>query len=334
MRIHLLLGLATVFALGACKPASAPPAAATSAQPIRIGGLYWPGNYWIDIAHAKGWFKEAGLNVEWVDTNPDFFASLDDAATGKLDLVVSSFFDFVHLNAQGKDLVGVLVCDFSAGADALVAAPGIEAVRDLAGKKLAVPNGTYLEYLLSVAAQRNGLDLSTVTLVDVPAEKAHEELIAGRVDAIFTFEPMAGEGLKKVNGKKLFSTADVVGVNGGIAMLRRQFVRERPADVQALLKVWQRTTEFLRAHEEEAFAIVAAVNKKTPAEVKEFATLDKILDLRENRTAFTYAAGIESLHGSLRQISEHIVRRGLAAKKVDTTDVLDDRFLRALEAQP
>jgi len=327
----LLLPVLLALAFGGCKPASPPPNAGVSSKPIRVGALYWPGNYWIDIAHTNGWFKEAGLSVERVDTNADFFGSLDDLVTGRLDLVVSSFYDFVHLNAQGKDLVGVLVCDFSTGADALVARPGIEAVRDLAGKKVAIPNGTYLNYLFSVAAEREDLDLNTVTLVDVPAERAHVELIAGRVDAIFTFEPMAGEGLEKVQGKKLFTTADAVGLNGGVAMLRRPFVQERSPDVQALLAVWHRTTEFIRARQDEAFAIVAAVNKKTPEQVREFANLDRILDLRENRTAFTYAAGIESLHGSVKQMSSFIAQRGLAPKKVDSSEVLDDRFLRALE---
>ena len=73
------------------------------------------------------------------------------------------------------------------------------------------------------------------------------------------------------------------------------------------------------------------MNKKTPGEVKAFAQADRILDLRENRTAFTYAAGLDSIHGSLRQVSDYIVRRGLAPRKVDTIEVLDDRFIRALE---
>ena len=30
--------------------------------------------YWLGIADAKGWFKEAGLNVQLVDTNTDYLA--------------------------------------------------------------------------------------------------------------------------------------------------------------------------------------------------------------------------------------------------------------------
>jgi hypothetical protein len=37
------------------------------------------------------------------------------------------------------------------------------------------------------------------------------------------------------------------------------------------------------------------------------------------------------LHGSVKQMSSFIAQRGLAPKKVDSSEVLDDRFLRALE---
>ena len=83
MKIPLLLTLSAALALAACKPAPGPSATPTSSTPIRVGAAYWPGFYWMDVAQEKGWFKEAGLNVEWVDTNADYFASFDDLVSGK-----------------------------------------------------------------------------------------------------------------------------------------------------------------------------------------------------------------------------------------------------------
>jgi NitT/TauT family transport system substrate-binding protein len=327
--LFVICGVA--FSLGACEPGKPAATPATSAKPIRIGAYYWPGFYWMDVAQEKGWFKEAGLNVELVDTNPDFFASYDDLVDGKLDLVQFTTFDFTLYNARGKDLVGVVCSDYSSGAEGLVAREGITSIRDLAGKKVALSKGTYLEYLFSAVAERESLDLATVTFVDAPGEKVHEEFIAGRADAFLTYEPYVAEGLAKGKGTRLFTTAEAAGVSSSVGTMRRDFIKQRPADVQALLGVWQRTTNFIKSNPDEAFAIVAQVQKKTPAEVKEFVLSDKILDLRDNRTAFTYAAGIDSLHGSIRQISDFIVRQGLASEKVDSTDVLDDRFVRALK---
>jgi NitT/TauT family transport system substrate-binding protein len=332
MKISLLVICALALSFSACKPAGGPKSTPTvSTKPLRIGAYYWPGYYWMDVAHRKGWFKEAGLNVEWVDTNADYFASFDDLVDGKLDLVQFSAFDFVLYNARQKDLVVVMCSDYSSGAEALVARAGIDTIRDLAGKKLALSKGTYLEYLFSVLAERESLDPATVTLVDMPGEKLHEEFIAGRVDAFLTYEPFVSEGVAKGNGKRLFTTAEALDVTSVVATMRRNFVQERPQDVQALLGVWHRATEFIKSHPDDAFAIVAELQKKTPAEVKEFTLLDKILDLRDNRTAFTYETGIDSLHGNVRQMSDFIIQQGLATKKVDSTEVLDDRFIRALE---
>ncbi len=80
----IMLGLiaASLLMSAACGRSDAPPAA-----PIRIGAYYWPGFYWVDIAHQQGWFREVGLNVEWVDTNADYFASFNDFYAGKFDVV-------------------------------------------------------------------------------------------------------------------------------------------------------------------------------------------------------------------------------------------------------
>ena len=76
-----------------CKPIATAPA--VSAKPLRVGPYYWPGDYWIDIAHQQGWFKEAGRNVEWVGTNPNYFASCRELWAGNLDAARFTPFGFV-----------------------------------------------------------------------------------------------------------------------------------------------------------------------------------------------------------------------------------------------
>ncbi len=56
----------------------------TTGLPMKIARYYWPGLYWIEIADKMDWFKEAGLNVEIIDTNPDYYASIDDMVAAKI----------------------------------------------------------------------------------------------------------------------------------------------------------------------------------------------------------------------------------------------------------
>lgn len=321
----LLVALALAF-LAACERPSEPAAG----PPLRVGAYYWPGMYWVDIAHHQGWFREAGLNVERVDTNPDYFKSFDDLMAGKLDVVCFTLFDFILYNAHGKRVTAFIASDYSHGAEALIARRGIKDVRELAGKKLALSKGTYLDYIWTIVAQRAGVDPKAVQIVDTPAEKTHELLARGAVDAIVTWEPYATQGLNAVKGTRLFDTSQFPGLVWAVYAARPELLERRKAELQALARVWQRTTQFIRQHPERAYAIVAEVNRKTPDEVRALATKDRILDLRDNLTAFSFATGFESLHGTTRQMNDFMVQRGIAAKQLDTALLFDSHMVRAL----
>jgi len=299
--------------------------------PLRVATYYWPGTYWVDIANDRGWFKEAGLDVTVVDTNADYSASFKDLVEGRIDVNSLTLFDVMLLNAQGGDLVVIGTADQSSGADGIVGAPGIESVTALRGKRIGVGTGTYGEYLLAVVLAQEGIAPAEVTLVEIAAERAAEELAAGTVDAVITWEPVVAEAVEKAKGKKLWDTSSLPGVCPAALATRRQLVRERADDLQKLMQVWKRGTEFIAQKPDEAFAIVARVNKKTPTEVRELVALDRILDVRDNRTAFSYSAGFDSLHGAARVMNNFLLKQKVISEPLESTELLDDRFLKALK---
>jgi NitT/TauT family transport system substrate-binding protein len=321
--------LLAIFALAGCAQSSSPVA---SKVPIRLGTYEWPGSYWIDVAWQKGWFAEAGLNVQRVDTDGHYFESLDAVVAGRLDGMGFSQFDLVRHAAAGHDLVGVAAIDYSEGAEALIARPGIRSLMDLRGKRVALHRGTYLEYLLSLVAERDGVDLNDMVLVDGSGDTAVADLVAGRVDAVFVWEPYATEVQTAVNGNRIFSTAEIPSLTYSVFSLRKDFVDAHPGEVQALLTVWQRSVEFIREHPREACDIVARAFNDEPVEsVRDMMRTDRILDAADNGRAFSYAAGFESLHGSWRRMNDFMIERGLVSRRVESPRYLDSRFIRALE---
>lgn len=322
----LLLTAVTLFS--GC---GAPSPELKTRAPIRLGTYEWPGSYWIDVAWQKGWFAEAGLNVERIDTDRKYFESLDAVAAGKIDATGFSQFDLVRYVAAGHDLVGVAAVDYSDGAEALVSRAGIRQLRDLRGKRIALHRGTYLEYLLDIAAKREGLELSAFTLVDRAEEAAIEDLKAGRVEAVFVWEPYATRAQEAIDGVRLFSTAELPGLTYTVLSLRREFVTARPADVETLLRVWVRATHFIREHPNETSAMIAKAYEDQPSAARELMRNDRILDLPDNTRAFSYAAGFESLHGSWRRMNDFMMERGLANVRIDSPDHLDSRFVAALD---
>lgn len=301
-----------------------------SSTPIKIGTYLWPGSYWIDVAWDKGWFTEAGLNVERVDVDRKYFASMDAVASGELHAMGFSQYDLVRHAAAGNNLAGIIAIDYSEGAEALIARPGIQRLQDLRGKTLALHRGTYLEYLLSVVAERDGFDLEEVTLLDRSGDAALEDFTAGRVDAVLVWEPY-GSQARAVGGVQLFSTADFPGLTYSVFTMRRDFIEAHPREVAALVKVWQRAERYVREHPDESCAIVSRLFREPLEDARALLHSDRVLDVADNGRAFSYAAGFESLHGSWRRMNDFMLDRGLASRRVDSPAHLDARFIRVLQ---
>lgn len=321
------VGLLVLGALNGCSSAAEPP---LSQEPIKIGTYLWPGSYWIDVAFDKGWFAEAGLNVERVDVDRKYFASMNEVAAGKLHAMGFSQYDLVRHAALGHDLTGIIAIDYSEGAEALIARPGIRQLQDLRGKKLALHRGTYLEYLLSVVAERNGVDLDQITLVDRTNEDAFQDFKAGTVDAILVWEPY-GSDAKAAGGVQIFSTADFPGVTYSVFTLRTDFIKTHPREMKALVEVWRRADRYVREHPQDACEIVSRLFNEPLAYAQVLLETNRVLDVADNGRAFSYAAGFESLHASWRRMNDFMLDRGFATRRVESPAHLDSRFIRALQ---
>jgi NitT/TauT family transport system substrate-binding protein len=327
MKLKLLWGLLIVsLFLAGCASVDVPK---TSGEVMTVATYYWPGQFWIDIADEKGWFEDAGLNVELVDTNDDYFGSLKSMVDGNIDVNMFVLYDLIDFNAQGADLVSVINSDISAGADTIIARNGIERVADLKGKRIGLQQGSFSQYMLEVVLERNGLIRNDVIYVETKAEDI-TPLVNGEIDALVVFEPFASEAVDKANGRKIFDTSEIPGLIPDVMAFHKSFVDERLEDVQAFVNVWHRTTEFIRENPDEAFGIIAGIYDVPVEDVVGFAKEVKILDLRDNKVAFSYAAGFESLHGTARRINEFMIDSGITDENLDSTVFIDARFVRGV----
>src|ERR1700704_2107956 len=92
---------------------------AQAAAPLKIGYSDWPGFVAFQVALDKGWFKEAGVDVdfEWFD----YSASLDAFSANKLDAVGATNGDALVTGATGAKNVMILITDYSSGNDMIIA---------------------------------------------------------------------------------------------------------------------------------------------------------------------------------------------------------------------
>ena len=153
---------------------------------LSIGLLRAPASGIIDLTEQHGWFKQSGVTLNEVlfaaAAGPKIIQALGSGSIG---------LSFVNSTAALLGLAGgVIPLRFiSIPTDpsrlfALLAAPGIDSVPKLAGKRVAATGGTALHYFLARVLAKFDMKLSDIEFVNLAAADGQAAFVAGRVDAI------------------------------------------------------------------------------------------------------------------------------------------------------
>lgn len=274
------------------------------ADPLKIGYSDWPGWVAWEVGIEKGWFKEAGVDVqfEWFD----YVASMDAFAAGKLDAVGMTNGDTLVTASTGAKGIMFLMNDYSNGNDMVIGKPGINSIKQLKGKKVGVEVGFVSHLLLINALEKNGMTEADVELVNVPTNETPQVLASGDVDAIVAWQPSSGVALKLVPGAKaIYTSANEPGLIYDLMAATPRSLNKRKADWEKVVKVWYRIVDYIKDPEtfDDAVRIMASRVGVQPDEYKAFVSGTKILRLNEAKVFFKKATGFKSLYGST-QISD------------------------------
>lgn len=160
--------------------------AAMAADEITVGYfLEWPMPF--QYAKVNGTYdKEMGVKVNWVsfDTGTAMSAAM---ASGDVQLSVSQGVPpFVVANSAGQDIQVLDVAVSYADNDNCVVSSALEidksSADELAGKKVAVPLGTAAHYGFLKQMSHFGVDLGSLTVVDMAPAEGAAALAQGSID--------------------------------------------------------------------------------------------------------------------------------------------------------
>jgi NitT/TauT family transport system substrate-binding protein len=184
---------------------------ALSADTLKIGYGDWPGYTVFEVAVQKGWFKDAGVDVQMIWF--DYAAAIDAFAAGKIDGDCIGNADAMGAGATGAASKLIAIIDYSDGADMIIGKPGIHSIKDLKGQKVGIEIGLVEQFLLLEGLRRNGLSQSDVTLVNTPTSNTPQTLASGSVAAVGAWYPISSQALLSVPGsKRIFTSADAKGL--------------------------------------------------------------------------------------------------------------------------
>ncbi len=279
--------------------AAVAPAPTPAKTPLRVAYSDWPGWTAFEVGIQKGWFKEAGIDVEF--SWADYGATLDNFSAGKADAVMVTNGDALVTGANGAKSKMILLTDYSNGNDKVVGRPGIKTFKDLKGKKLGLELTLVEQLLFQKGCEKNGLNAKDVTLVGTKTNDTPQVLGSKQVDAIAAWYPIASQALATVPGSTpLFTSADAPGLIYDSVAVTPTSLAQRHDDWVKFVKVWYKISDYVRdpKTQPDAVAIMAA---KAGAKVEEYQAAmpgTYFLSLAEAKARYKKGPGLDSLAGS------------------------------------
>ncbi len=292
-------------------------------DPLKVGHDQWIGYSGMFIAQAKGFFKEEGVEIEFVP-----FAgpgdSLPPLIAGALDLNVTTLYNLALIaGKQAAPLKVVYLIDASNGADAVVAQADISDMAGLKGKRVATTVGEVNHFLLIIGLEAAGLTESDVEIVDMSPDAGGAAFVAGQVEAAVTWEPWVTRALSG-GGKVIFSSGDEQGQNlisDGV-VVREEILKERASDVAAFIRAVDRGVQLLNEQPAEAEAILTKKLEASPEDIQGMLAGDNVYSMADNKRIFTSTA-----KETLRKIEIFLKDRDLIETKLDIDGLVDERFV-------
>ncbi len=303
--------------------------AQAGAAPLKIGYSDWPGWVAWEIGIKKGWFKEEGVDVEFVWM--DYVKSMEAYAAGQLDAVCVTNGDALVTGATGKPSVAIVVNDYSDGNDMIVAKPGIGSFKELKGKSVGLEEGFVEHLLLLKGLELNGMAEGDVTIKNTPTNNTPQVFSSGEVDAIGAWQPNSGQALKLVSGSKaVFSSKDVPGLIYDGLFVDRDSAKSRRAEWLKVVKVWYKIIDYMAKDDniDEALGILSARVNVTPAEYEPLLEGTHLLSAKEALKVLEKADGLKSIYGSTKIVDDFNVKFKVYEKPADIDSYIDPTFTK------
>ncbi|HEY7061493.1 MAG TPA: ABC transporter substrate-binding protein [Chloroflexota bacterium] len=312
-------------------PAAVPPLSPPVA--VKVGGLGIAAEAGIYIAMGKGYFRDEGLDVEFIQFGRGA-EQMPALATGELHFG-SGAPDPSHFNAvaRGIDVKIVGINDLvnqDYNATYLVVRQDLldsgryKELRDLKGLNLAVSGtGTVATIYLERILARGGLSLDDVTFTNIFFPDMMAALANKAVDAAWLTEPFLNAAESQGLGQRTIGMNDVYrGLITQALLLSPVFAREQPEAARRFV------TAHLRGQRDYYRAMIRQDGSRDEV-LQILSKHTSIKDPAENARMGTHGV---SLNGEideqvLSDMQDYYIRYGTQQQKVDVAQVVDHSYL-------
>ena len=277
IKTRLKAGIKSALLAGMMVAGTIAPAAATDKITLLLDWFVNPDHGPIIIAEEKGYFKDAGLEVEVI-------APADPAdppklvAAGRAELAIS-YQPQLHLQvAEGLPLVRVGTLVATPLNCLLVLEDGpVKSIADLRGGKVGFSVAGVEEALLTTILERNGVGLDEIDLVNVNWSLS-PSLMSGQVDAVigafrnFELNQMDIEGVK---GRCFYLEEEGLPAYDELIYIANRDSMNKDV-IRRFLQATELATQYIINHPQESWDIFKSTAKELDDELNKRAWVDTL----------------------------------------------------------
>ncbi|ADU64226.1 MAG: ABC transporter substrate-binding protein [Pseudodesulfovibrio sp.] len=226
-----------------------------NAETIRVGFIPVGDCLQLYVAEEMGYFAEEGITVEKTPLKGGSLIAMAVEA-GELDAGWSNTVSLVMAEDREFDFAILAPGAFETESHrehSLLVAKGSTITRftDLKGKTVAINAlGNINEIAITALAEENGMDSSTIKLVEVPFPQMLGALESGAVDAVLTLEPFVTLG--KSSGARILEPAALKSYGDRFLIAawfaKRTWMQEHPVIAEGFRRAVLKASEFIETN--------------------------------------------------------------------------------------
>ncbi len=277
------------------------------------------------VADALGLFKKHGVDAE-VKLFSRGGEALDALMAGEVQATSNAEYPNILAMDKNPEVVIVGVSCVAPDTMKLAARADIKTPQDFVGKKVGSALGSVSDYCFDKYFEKNKVDKSKVTYVNVAPPESVPLLDKGDISAFFFWEPWPAKAVQ-VSGSKvhILGSSAQLGVYAAKLFIAvpRTYAQKNPETVKNFLAALSEAGEYVHKNPQEAYKLVA---KKIPTLTPE--TIAKMAGGFSHHVRY-----LKEDQKNLDDVARWALSNGKIKKIPDWTKTVDTNYLKAVNSK-